>query len=238
MRAALLSFSRRSGAADLVARYGAGRLALVVVPHIIALVIMLATETHPVEIAAFLLAWGILNFFWLAPSRRRRAVAGGDDGVGAALRSKIPRADDDGELRRPDDHRHRHCQLPVHDLSGVALDRGAVPRRAGAAGGVHLAGRSVPRPPADRGRGSAGLRRRAYGGRETSAAAAVRGVLWRQSGVVLRALRRRRNFGTADARPHGVRRLRCRPPAADWRGQLRAGKKTAAHYSHPRRVEF
>ena len=36
---------------------------------------MLATEARPVEIAAFLLAWGILNFFWLALTRRP-AVAG------------------------------------------------------------------------------------------------------------------------------------------------------------------
>src|SRR5579863_5659985 len=75
MRAALLSLSRRSGAAGLVARYGIRRLALVAAPHIIALAIMLATESHPVEIAAFLLAWGILNFFWLALTRRP-AVAG------------------------------------------------------------------------------------------------------------------------------------------------------------------
>ena len=75
MRAALLSLSRRSGAADLVARHGYGRLALIVVPHIVALAIMLATESHPVEIGAFLLAWGILNFFWLALTRRP-AVAG------------------------------------------------------------------------------------------------------------------------------------------------------------------
>src|SRR5579864_3098883 len=75
MRAALLSLSRWSGAADLVARYGYGRLALVVVPHIIAFAIMVATEVRLVEIAAFLLAWGILNFFWLALTRRP-AVAG------------------------------------------------------------------------------------------------------------------------------------------------------------------
>ncbi len=145
--------------------------------------------------------------------RRRRAVAGADDGVGAALRPQIPRADDDGELRRPHDHRHRHRQLPVHDLSGVALDRGAVPHRAGAAGGVHVARRSVPRPPAGCGSGAAGLRRRAYGGGDASADAAVRGVLRRQPGVVLRALRRRRDLRTAHPRPYGIRRRRRRTSA-------------------------
>src|ERR1700731_4717926 len=75
MRAALLSLSRRSGAADFVARYGYRRLALIGAPHLIALAIMLATETHAVEIAAFLLAWGILNFFWLALTRRPAVAA-------------------------------------------------------------------------------------------------------------------------------------------------------------------
>src|ERR1700686_3831642 len=75
MRAAIISLSKRLGAADLIARHGLWRLALVVAPHIIALTIMLATEGRPVEIAAFLMAWGILNFFWLALTRRP-AVAG------------------------------------------------------------------------------------------------------------------------------------------------------------------
>src|ERR1700692_3007807 len=75
MRAVISSLIHRLDAADIVPRVGARRLALVVVPHIIALAIMLATESRPVEIAAFLLAWGILNFFWLALTRRP-AVAG------------------------------------------------------------------------------------------------------------------------------------------------------------------
>src|SRR5580698_11658609 len=75
MRAALSSLSRRSGAAGLVARYGLWRLALVTAPHAIALAIMFATEARPVEIAAFLFAWGILNFVWLALTGRP-AVAG------------------------------------------------------------------------------------------------------------------------------------------------------------------
>jgi hypothetical protein len=75
MRAVLSSLSRRLGAVDIVARYGFWRLALVVAPHVIALAIMLATEARLVEIGAFLFAWGILNFFWLALTRRP-AVAG------------------------------------------------------------------------------------------------------------------------------------------------------------------
>src|SRR6202142_1914526 len=75
MRAVISSLIHRLGAADIVARHGYRRLGLVAAPHVIALVIMLATEARPVEIAAFLMAWGILNFFWLALTRRP-AVAG------------------------------------------------------------------------------------------------------------------------------------------------------------------
>ena len=75
MRAALLSLSYRLGTADLIARYGIWRLASVAFPHLAALAIMIATEGRPVEIGAFVFAWGILNFFWLALTRRP-AVAG------------------------------------------------------------------------------------------------------------------------------------------------------------------
>jgi hypothetical protein len=75
MRAAALSLGRRLGVPALIARYGYGRLALIAVPHLIAFAIMLATEARPVEVCAFLLAWGILNFVWLVITRRP-AVAG------------------------------------------------------------------------------------------------------------------------------------------------------------------
>lgn len=69
MRAALF-LDHRLGVSALIAQYGYWRLALVFVPHLLAFGIMLATEARPVEIAAFLLAWGILNFCWLALTRR------------------------------------------------------------------------------------------------------------------------------------------------------------------------
>jgi hypothetical protein len=75
MRAAFSSLGQRLGISALIARYGYWRLALVAVPHLIALVIMFATEARPVEVGAFLLAWGILNFAWLVLTRRP-AVAG------------------------------------------------------------------------------------------------------------------------------------------------------------------
>jgi len=70
MRAVLLSLCSRLGFSGLIARYGFRRLALVAAPHIIALGIMVATEARPVEIGAFLCAWGILNFVWLTLLRR------------------------------------------------------------------------------------------------------------------------------------------------------------------------
>jgi hypothetical protein len=75
MRAALASLSYRLGVTDVVARYGFWRLALVVAPHLTAFAIMVATEARSIEVAAFLCAWGILNFFWLVLTRRP-AVAG------------------------------------------------------------------------------------------------------------------------------------------------------------------
>jgi hypothetical protein len=73
MPAALSSLSKRLGA--LVARYGFWRPAIYAAPHLIALAIMIATETNVTAMTAFLLAWGILNFFWLAILRRPAVAA-------------------------------------------------------------------------------------------------------------------------------------------------------------------
>src|ERR1700676_1140075 len=70
MRAAVLSLSKRLGAAEIVARHGYRRLALVLLPHLVAFAIMVATEATLTAMVAFVLAWGILNFFWLALTRR------------------------------------------------------------------------------------------------------------------------------------------------------------------------
>ena len=70
MRAAVLSFCQRLASAKLFARYGFGRPALVVVPHLIAFAIMIATEATVTAMTAFVLTWGILNLLWLALTRR------------------------------------------------------------------------------------------------------------------------------------------------------------------------
>ena len=75
MRAAVLSLYKRVAATDFFVRYGFARPALVLTPHLIAFAIMYATEWTVTARTAFVLAWGILNFFWLAVLRRP-ALAG------------------------------------------------------------------------------------------------------------------------------------------------------------------
>jgi hypothetical protein len=66
MRAAVLSLYQRVAAADFFVRYGFVRPALVLIPHLIAFAILYATEWTVTARTAFVLAWGVLNFFWLA----------------------------------------------------------------------------------------------------------------------------------------------------------------------------
>ena len=75
MRAALLSFAQRIGGVAFFARYGLWRAGLALLPHVIAVAVMVATETTLTAMAAFLLAWGLLNFLWLALLRRPAAAA-------------------------------------------------------------------------------------------------------------------------------------------------------------------
>jgi hypothetical protein len=65
MRAVLL-FGQRLGAAKFMTRLGWVRLALILVPHLIALAIMIETEFSVTAMTAFVLAWGLLNFVWLS----------------------------------------------------------------------------------------------------------------------------------------------------------------------------
>ena len=70
MRAALLTLRQRLASAKRSVRHGFGRPALAPFPHLAAFAIMLATERTVTAMSAFVLAWGILNFFWLAVTRR------------------------------------------------------------------------------------------------------------------------------------------------------------------------
>ena len=54
----------------LPARLGSRRLALIALPHVLALAVMLATESSITAMAAFLLAWGIFNSVAIALTRR------------------------------------------------------------------------------------------------------------------------------------------------------------------------
>lgn len=75
MRAALLSLTCRLGAGDVLSRYGFWRPTLILLPHLLALGIMAATESTLMSAAAFLFTWGILNFFWLTLLRRPAVAA-------------------------------------------------------------------------------------------------------------------------------------------------------------------
>src|SRR5215472_3984552 len=66
MRAALLTLRQRLASAKRFVRHGFGRPALALLPHLAAFAIMLATERTVTAMTAFVLTWGILNFFWLA----------------------------------------------------------------------------------------------------------------------------------------------------------------------------
>ena len=70
MRAALLTLRQRLASAKRLVRHGLGRPALALLPHLAAFAIMLATERTVTAMSAFVLAWGILNFFWLALTGR------------------------------------------------------------------------------------------------------------------------------------------------------------------------
>ncbi len=75
MRAALFSLSKRLGLTDFFTAYINVPATLLVLPQLVALGIMVATENNPISIAAFLLSWGFLNFLLLA-FIRRPAVTG------------------------------------------------------------------------------------------------------------------------------------------------------------------
>jgi hypothetical protein len=64
------SSSSAAAVASGIAAIGIWRLLAVVAPHVGALVVMLQTETDFGARVGFLLAWGILNFLWIALLRR------------------------------------------------------------------------------------------------------------------------------------------------------------------------
>ena len=70
MRAAPLTLRQHLASAKRFVRHGFGRPALALLPHLAAFAIMLATERTVTAMTAFVLAWSILNFFWLALTRR------------------------------------------------------------------------------------------------------------------------------------------------------------------------
>src|ERR1700675_4087947 len=75
MPPAVLSLVQRLGAAHAVGWRDALRVALIASLHLAALAIMAFTETDFVAELAFVLAWGMLNFFLLGLTRRPAVAA-------------------------------------------------------------------------------------------------------------------------------------------------------------------
>src|SRR5262249_4239607 len=67
MPPAVLALKNRLAAAD---RRRVGRFALLALIHLVAFGILVWSEDEPAARAAFILAWGVLNFFWLVLLRR------------------------------------------------------------------------------------------------------------------------------------------------------------------------
>ena len=76
MPPAVSSLVQRLGAAHWVGWRDAWRIVLIASLHLASLAIMAFTEADIVAKLAFLLAWGILNFFWLGVTRRPAVSAG------------------------------------------------------------------------------------------------------------------------------------------------------------------
>src|SRR5262245_26802838 len=75
MRRALSSFCQDIDFIALFSRVRVWRHTWVLAPHLAAFAIMGASESTLMAMAAFLLAWGLLNFLWLV-LLRRPAIAG------------------------------------------------------------------------------------------------------------------------------------------------------------------
>ena len=69
------SFSARLAATDLVARHGVTPIAIIGLLHLAAIGLLAWYEVFPVSRLAFVLIWGLLNFFWLALLRRPAIAA-------------------------------------------------------------------------------------------------------------------------------------------------------------------
>jgi Sulfatase len=75
MPPAVAYLANRLPFAEVLARYGTWRIALLLALHAAALAIMAATEADAVSGLVFLFTWGLLNFLWLALLRRPAAAA-------------------------------------------------------------------------------------------------------------------------------------------------------------------
>src|SRR5260370_7913712 len=114
MPAAIAFLRNRVGSTTPVERRFAAALAAI---HIAAFAIMLWSEVDVVAKTTFVLAWGFLNFFWLAVLGRPpigRTVARDDRRPHSAFAIQARHSFHDGKLRRCHDHRRQPLPFPVH----------------------------------------------------------------------------------------------------------------------------
>src|SRR5215470_5866094 len=65
----------RAAVSETVDRYGVLRVAVLAAFHLVAVTLMLWSERSLAAAAAFLLTWGLLNFFWILVLRRPAGAA-------------------------------------------------------------------------------------------------------------------------------------------------------------------
>ena len=75
MSVTVSGYSPRRAATDFVARHGVFAIAGIGLLHLIAITVMAWTEIWPASKVAFLLTWGMSNFFWLTVFRRPAIAA-------------------------------------------------------------------------------------------------------------------------------------------------------------------
>jgi hypothetical protein len=76
MSSYIYSLKTRLAATDFVVRHGVLPIILIALLHLAAIAVMGWYELYLVSKAAFILTWGLLNFFWLAVLRRPGIAAG------------------------------------------------------------------------------------------------------------------------------------------------------------------
>ena len=148
MPPAVIHRKERPATAD---RRRVAAVALLVALQLAAAGLLIWSEADLAARVAFALTWGLLNFFWLVLLRRPLdgggAVPWADRHSHPVVAVQARRPDDDGDVRRCDDHRPRHLFLSPGDHSRPRLEGGPRPDAGDPRAARGVAGRSVSGSP-------------------------------------------------------------------------------------------